>query len=197
MVARREAIVRAPQLVSLLEVWKDVEVRPQVVIPFTLVSELETAWALLPPEPEVPEWQRERKAVGNRAELYTVQFERLRAADKTQIRWVARDADDLGWDVEDRSINPIRRIEVKGSRERHEMFFLSENEWKKAKEHGEFYFVHFWGGIDLTREAATEYAVLRSEGYPLVIQNPAKAINDGEWIATSTRWRIRRSGTTG
>jgi hypothetical protein len=195
VVARREAIVGAPQLLSLLELWSEVEVRPRVVIPSALVSELEAAWALLPPEPAVPEWQLERKAVGDRAELYTVQFERARAADKTRVHWVARDADDLGWDVEDRSTNPVRRIEVKGSRDRREMFFLSENEWKKANEHGENYFVHFWGGIDLTRKVAVEYAALRAERYPVVLQNPAKAIDDGEWNATSTRWRVERSGT--
>ncbi|MPZ20986.1 MAG: DUF3883 domain-containing protein [Luteitalea sp.] len=195
IVARREAIVGAPQLLSLLEVWSEVEVRPRVVIPPALVTELEAAWALLPPEPEISEWQRERKAVGDRAELYTVQFERARATDKNWIRWVARDADDLGWDVEDRSTDPVKRIEVKGSRDRREMFFLSENEWKKASEHGDNYILHFWGAIDLTRKVAVEYAALRAEGYPVEIQNPAKAIKDGAWIATSTRWRIERNSS--
>ena len=193
VVARREAIVCAPQLVSLLDVWSEVEVRPQIVIPSALVTELETAWALLPPEPEIPEWQRERKAVGDRAELYTLQFERARALDKNRIHWVSRDADDIGWDVEDRSTSPVRHIEVKGSRGRREMFFLSENEWKRASEHGTNYFVHFWGAIDLSRKVSMEYAALRAEGYPVEIRNPVKEIYDGAWIATSTRWRIERS----
>lgn len=195
VVAYREAIVGAPQLVSLLEIWAEVEVRPQVAIPSALVTELEAAWTLLPPEPQVPEWQRERKAVGDRAELYSVQLERARAADRNRIHWVARDADDLGWDVEDRSTNPVRRIEVKGSRDRREMFFLSDNEWKRANEHGNNYIVHFWGAIDLTRKVSLEYAALRAEGYPVEIQNPAQAISDGGWIATPTRWRIERSGS--
>ncbi|MGE0761099.1 MAG: DUF3883 domain-containing protein [Pirellulaceae bacterium] len=193
--ARREAIVGAPQLVSLLELWSEVKVRPQIVIPLALASELEAAWALLPPVPEIPAWQLERKLVGDRAELYTVQFERSRATDRNRIHWVARDADDLGWDVEDRSTTPVRRIEVKGSRDRREMFFLSENEWKKANNYGDTYFVHLWGAIDLDREPAVEYAALRAEGYPVEIQNPAKAISDGAWIATSTRWRVERSAT--
>lgn len=194
VVARREAVVGAPQLVSLLELWSEVEVHPQVIVPSGLATELEATWTLLPPEPEVPEWQRERKLVGDRAELYTVQFERSRAADKSRIHWVARDADDFGWDVEDRSTDPTRRIEVKGSRDRREMFFLSENEMRKATEHGDNYVVHFWGAINLGREAAVEYAALRAEGYPLEIQNPAKAISEGVWVATSTRWRVERNG---
>lgn len=105
---------------------------------------------------------------------------------------MARDADDLGWEVEDRATNPVRRIEVKGSRDRRERFFLSENEWEKANEHGDNYFVRFWGAIDLTRKPAVEYAALRAEGYPVVIQNLAKGIDDGAWIATSTRWRVER-----
>lgn len=195
VVARKEAIVGAPQLLALLTHWSDVEVRPHVVIPLTLASELEAAWALLPSEPEIPEWQLERKLVGDRAELYTVQFERSRAINRNGIHWVARDADDLGWDVEDRSTTPVRRIEVKGSRDLREMFFLSENEWKKANEHGDNYVVHLWGAIDLARKPAVEYAALRAEGYPVEIQNPAKAINDGAWVATSTRWRVERSAT--
>ena len=195
VVARREAIVGAPQLVSLLELWSEVEVRPEIVIPSPLVTELEAAWTLLPPEPEIPAWQRERKAVGDRAELYTVQFERARAADKSGIHWVARDSDELGWDVEDRSTSPIRRIEVKGSRDRREMFFLSENEWKKANEHGDDYVVHFWGAINLGRKLTIEYAALRAEGYPVEIRNPAKAISDGTWMATSTRWRVERNSS--
>ena len=193
VVPRREAILCAPQLVSLLQVWSEVEVRPQIVIASALVTELEAAWALLPPEPEIPEWQRARKAVGDRAELYSFQLERACALDKNRIHWVARDADDLGWDVEDRSTSPARRIEVKGSRDRRELFFLSENEWKRAREHGANYFVHFWGAIDLSREVAIEYAALRAEGYPVEIRNPAKAIDNGAWIATATRWRIERS----
>ena len=193
VVAWREAIVCAPQLISLLEIWNEVEVRPRVIIPATLVTELETAWALRPPESQVPEWQRERKAVGDRAELYSVQFERARALDKRQIHWVSRDADDLGWDVEDRSNSPIRRIEVKGSRDRREMFFLSENEWNRAFEHGDNYVVHFWGAIDLGRGISAEYAALRAEGYPVEIPNPVDAICERAWVATPTRWRVERS----
>jgi hypothetical protein len=195
VVARREAIVGAPQLLTLLQLWSEVEVRPHVAIPLALVSELEATWSLLPPEPTVPEWLRERKLVGDRAELYTVQFERSRATDRNRIHWVARDADDLGWDVEDRSLTPVRRIEVKGSRDRREMFFLSENEWKKCNEHGDSYFVHLWCAIDLARKPAVEYAALRAKGYPVEIQNPAKALNDGRWIATATRWRVERAAT--
>src|SRR5205807_861929 len=68
----------AAQLVGMLA-WWEVQTWPTVVIPKQLLDELTTVWALLPPAPETPTWVMERKEIGNRAEMYTVQIERLRA----------------------------------------------------------------------------------------------------------------------
>jgi hypothetical protein len=68
---------------------------------------IDTVCALLPPQPDVPKWAAERRAVGDRAEMYIVQYERSRIVDATRIIWVSRDTDSLGWDVEDRSVTPI------------------------------------------------------------------------------------------
>lgn len=187
---QRVVRIGAAQLLGLLGWWPDVRVRPQVLIPKLLADELGAVWALLPPPVEVAAWASERKAVGDRAEMYTVQTERITAASASAIRWVARDSDDLGWDVEDHSTATIRRIEVKGRRDGQVVFYLSDNEWKKAREFGDAYEIHFWGTIDLAREPAAEYAALRASGYPIILVNPAAAIESGDWVAEPVRWRV-------
>lgn len=178
----------APQLVGLLSTWDTVQTFPEVIVPANLLQELNTIWALLPPPTILPEWAAERKEVGNRAEMYSVQFERTRLGTSA-IFWVAKDSDDLGWDVEDRSVTPCRCIEVKGRRDDDVIFFLSDNEWQKALELGSLYEIHFWGGIDLASDPASEYARLRANGYPLVIKHISTQIGVS-WEATPVRWKI-------
>jgi hypothetical protein len=178
----------APQLVGLLSIWDSVRTFPEVVIPANLLEELNTVWALLPPPVVLPKWAAERKEVGNRAEMYSVQFERARLG-ASAIFWVAKDSDDLGWDIEDRSVFPHRCIEVKGRRDDEVIFFLSDNEWQKAAILGSRYEVHFWGAIDLGCDPASEYARLRANGYPLIINNISSQIGV-QWEATAVRWRI-------
>jgi len=190
---RRVARVGSPQLLGLLSWWPEVRLGSEIVVPEALARELRAVWALLPPPVEIPAWEKERKAVGDRAELYTVQTERSLAVAPSAIRWVARDADNLGWDVEDRSDATIRRIEVKGRRDGELVFFLSENEWNKAREFGPAYEIHFWGMIDLQRDPAVEYTELRAAGYPLILVNPAAEIGAEAWVAEPVRWRVRRS----
>ena len=127
-----------------------------------------------------------------RAELYSLQRERSEAHDPSAIAWVAKDSDSLGWDIEDRTATPYRKIEVKGSRQENAVFFLSANEWKQASIHGTNYEVHFWGDIDLQREEPSEYASLRAIGFPIVILNISDKIASGEWTATPIQWRISK-----
>lgn len=189
----RVARAGAPQLLGLLQWWPEVEERPSLLIPKMLLDELNSVWALLPPQPETPTWVMERKAIGNRAEMYTVQIERLGAADPSTIAWVARDSDTLGWDVEDRTEVPLRRIEVKGSRDKEPVFFLSDNEWKKAAEHAAGYEIHFWGGIDLSRQPAEEFQMLRTLGFPVVVTGIIDQVARGVWCADAIRWRVYRA----
>jgi hypothetical protein len=183
----------SPQLLGVLGWWRDVRLLPSVFVPKQLVTEIAAIWALLPPSPETPEWVKDRKAVGNRAELYTVQAERSRVADPSTILWVARDADDLGWDVEDRSGTTTRHIEVKGRRDRDVVFFLSETQLARANALRTSYEIHFWGEIDLQREPAVEYAALRAAGYPLVIIDLPAALAAGKWVAEPIGWRVRQA----
>ncbi len=184
----RLARTGAPQLTGILQAWDGVQMHPEVVIPKPLVQELNTVWALMPPPPELPKWAAERKAVGDRAEMYTVQYKRT-LVDPSLIVWVSRDSDGFGYDVEDRSDALTRCIEVKGRREADVVFYISDNEWQKAQELGARYEVHFWGGIDLSVEPAIEYSALRANGYPVVIQNFAAEVGVN-WEAVPVKWRV-------
>jgi hypothetical protein len=193
----RKARAGAPQLLGLLQWWPDLQVLPTVNIPKVILAELDTIWALLPPPVETPTWVMERKAIGDRAEMYTVQVEKLAADDPTAIAWVARDSDSLGWDVEDRTATPPRRIEVKGSREAEPVFFLSDNEWRRAAEHSTQYEIQFWGGIDLSRQPADEFQSLRERGYPVVVTDIVARVSEGAWRAEPVRWRVYRGTPIG
>lgn len=186
----KSARASSPQLLGVLRWWEGVTVLPSVVVPQELITELNTVWALLPPATEVPSWAVERKAVGDRAEMYTVQCERTKVGDPSKIIWVARDSDTMGWDIEDRSKEPRRYIEVKGRRDDDVVFFLSNNEWAKAHELGERYEIHFWGEIDLKREPAVEYAELRAAGYPVIVRNLPARLAEKRCEANPDRWRV-------
>ena len=192
LVCLPRAATVAPQLIGLLSRWPEFQSRPKVVVPSSLLNELSAVWALRAPEEGEPSWMSERRRVGNRAELYSFQCERSEAQDSSAIAWVAKDSDSLGWDIEDRTAIPYRRIEVKGSRRESPVFFLSENEWKQASIHGSSYEVHFWGNIDLQRDESSEYASLRAIGFPIVIPNIRDRIASGEWSATAVQWRITK-----
>jgi hypothetical protein len=186
----RLARTGAPQLLGLMQSWQGVQIHPDVIIPKEAVTQITNVWALLPPPVELPKWAAERKAVGNRAEMYTVQLERNRA-DPSKVVWVARDSDTFGYDVEDRSENPTRCIEVKGSQEIEPVFFISENEYSKAQELGAQYEVHFWGGINLSVEPSLEYTLLTTNGFPIIIKNLSTALGTA-WKPTPVKWRIER-----
>jgi hypothetical protein len=181
----------APQLTGLLQEWPGVTSGSTLCIPAALASELEAVWALLPP-PAVAATPAEarRKAIGTRGELYSYQMERLNALLASDIVWVARDDEGLGWDIEDRSSAPHRRIEVKASGEREVRFFVSSNEWSKAKEEPDLYEVHFWGGVDLNEPPAEQFTRLRKAGFPRIFQNLHQHIAEGVLDAAADRWRI-------
>jgi Domain of unknown function (DUF3883) len=191
MCPTRAARQAAPQLVGLLQWWPDVQIGLDLRVPEEVASEFNAIWALMPP-PVIPPWVTERKAVGDRAEMYTVQRERDAIGAAAPIRWVSRETDALGWDVEDASVDPIRVIEVKGSRSGVPSFIITGNEWAQATEIGSRYEIHFWGGIDLNRDPTAEYVQLQNQGYPIVIADPVRAIASGAWSATPDRYRITR-----
>jgi hypothetical protein len=186
----------APQLVGLLECWP---VRQGAVFQFppSLVDELVAVWALIaPPSGARALEDIRRKSIGDRAEAYSYQFERVSATSSSYIVWVARDDDNLGYDIEDRGTTPRRRVEVKGSGGREPRFFMSDNEWRQAHKEPSTYEVQFWGGIDLNRPAADEYTLLREQGYPTVFADLPTLVARGGLQAHPDRWRIVGSAHT-
>lgn len=179
-----------PQLTGLLLHWPEVATARQVFrIPSDLVEEMGAGWALLPP-PEAGQIEAAliRKTVGNRGELYSYQFEKLRAASPSDIVWVSQDNEALGYDVEDRSERPYRRIEVKASGGRLIRFFLSDNEFGRAHDDPERYEVQFWGGIDLGSNPADEFRRLRQQSYPIIFRDLPTQLGTGALVATPTQW---------
>lgn len=187
----RQARRECPQLIGMLQNWGEVSIAPALLVPAELLKELESVWALLPP-PTREEAAAEaiRKTIGNRGELYSYQLERLEADVASNIVWVARDDDNLGYDIEDRSADPRRRIEVKASGEATVRFFLSENEWRKAHEAPATYEIQFWGGIDLASDPADEFQRLRDQGYPLIFSDLPTLMGRGALHATPVKWRL-------
>jgi len=189
----RTARQRCPQLVGVLQFWPDVVETSRIHIPDYLARELDTVWALLPPpSPDEAISEAIRQNIGNRGEIYSFQHELVKAADRSHIVWVARDDSDLGYDIEDRSVNPRRRIEVKASGGTPVKFLMSDNEYRKSRDDPTTYELHFWGGIDLNVDAAEEYTRLRRQGYPLIFVDLPALISAGEFEAEPTKWRITK-----
>ncbi len=181
----------APQLVGLLQAWPEVRRGSDIAIPAELLVEFTAVWALIAPRPDDgDDIHRRWKSIGDRAEAYSYQLERLLAERPSSVVWVAQDDDNLGYDIEDRSVDPRRRIEVKGSGGPDVRFFMSANEWRKAHENPSTYEVHFWGEIDLNHPPANEYDRLRAKGYPFVFRQFPTRIDSGELAATPDRWRV-------
>lgn len=187
---RRVALENAPQLVGQLRLFDGVVWEEKLRVPVSLSSELTEIWSLLPMRSPK---NATRKAIGDRGELYSYRFEQLRAKDSSTIRWVARDDESLGYDVEDNSVSPQRRIEVKASSWSEPRFFLSANEWEVAHCHGEHYEIHFWGTIDLNRPPPDEYSRLRAAGYPIIFLNVSQQIADGTLIASPTQYLVEHA----
>lgn len=195
---RGTAQAAAPQLVGLLTRLPDVTAGGQLVIGPETALELDSVWNESTPASRI-NWQdveKRRKAVGDRAEQYSVQFERsahVGAID--HITWVSRDDDSLGYDIEVAAVTTrrLRRIEVKGSAGRDIQFFLSANEHRVAQRHGPDYEIHFWGGIDLRKDPRDDYERLRAAGYPVCIADPAETLSAAPWTIEPAQYRVTYS----
>jgi len=178
----------APQLIGVLQKWKGVSVYPEIVLPRVAADLISGITTVLPPAVVVPRWVEDQKAVGNRAEAYSLQFESSRVP-LSLLTWASQDSDSLGYDIEDRSQQPSRLIEVKGKRDQSILFYISENQLKRATLAGDRYEVHFWGNIDLSTDPEIEYCQLRDAGYPFVIRDIAGNIGT-EWCLEPVEWRV-------
>ena len=191
-ISKAHCLRLAPQLVGVLRWWPEVEVASEILIPDFLVKELGSIKALLPEEENPQDYLEERKAIGKRAELYSYNLERSRVLNPSDIAWVSRKSDTYGYDIEDRSAVPTRRIEVKGHKGPDFIFFLSSHEWRKALEFGKQYELQFWGEINLEIDTEVEYAALRAADYPKSIVDLASALKEGGWEMTPTNYKVSR-----
>ncbi len=186
------AISVAPQLIGILRRFgQAVSLTNELNVSADLVTEMGDVWSLLPP-PVTPEADH-RKDMGNRGELYSYRYCRLAADDPAKVRWVARDDESLGYDIEDLNFVPKRRIEVKASAEKVVRFFLSPNELEVARRLGDAYEVHFWGGVSLKAPVKGEFDRLTKDGYPLVFRGLATLLTSGYLSAIPTQYLVTRS----
>lgn len=191
---RTAALTVAPQLVGLLSRMSDVVTSGRIEIGLNSGIELDSVWNELPPASRVL-WQdieKRRKAIGDRAELYSLQLERsAHVGAWERITWVSRDDDSLGYDIEVRG-QPTRRIEVKGSSGREVQFFLSMNEYQVAQRYGSSYEIHFWGDIHIGDDPPEEFERLTDAGYPIRICDPPTILVRAPWIIEPSQYRVSR-----
>lgn len=194
---RSAAQTVAPQLVGLLARMPDVTVGGRLVIGRDTAMELDSMWNELTPASRI-DWQdieRRRKAVGERAELYSMQLERsAQVGARERVIWVSKDDDSLGYDIEVRD-EPTRRVEVKGSAGPDVQFFVSANEYRVAGRHTDAYEIHFWGGINLRADPQDDFERLTMAGFPIRITNPTVALNNPPWLIEPSVYRVARSSS--
>lgn len=185
-----DAMDSSPQLTGVLLRWSGTRVEGKLLISPEL-SRLLVESAELSSPPQLRD--DPRKELGDRAEAYSVRFLRLRAQDQAKIRWVARDNETLGYDIEDE--NEDHLIEVKGSVSTEVQFYLSANEFSVMHDNPDRYFIHFWGGIDLSKPRQREYGQLLEAGYPKVIDGLPARLSDGEYEATPRVYKVTKQET--
>ena len=178
----------------------DVVLTGQLVIGEATALELDSVWNEVPPDMRT-NWSdidNKRRVVGERAEHYSMQFERTREVGAIdRIVWVSRDDDGLGYDIEVKDVDSHKKprlVEVKGTSGRSVQFFLSSNEYDISTTAGENYEVQFWGNIDLARAPMEEYEVLRATGYPITIVNPAQRLGQKPWSIETSQYKVTRPG---
>jgi hypothetical protein len=107
---------------------------------------------------------RSRDGYASRAVAYSLRLERKRHGVETVLYVVDEERDELGYDLEDISVEPSRLIRCVGTGTREREWLLSLP--PANREVG--YETHYWGEINLDRPPRDEYLALRRMGYPLV-----------------------------
>ncbi len=178
----------SPQLVGILQTWPSVVSEVRVVVSGELLVEIDSPWSLIPSV--IPAAKDARMTIGKRGEAYSFQFLRRNASQPEDVLWVAADDETLGHDIEDRSGGWLEMVEAKASVATPVRFHLSPNEYRQAQKHGSQYTVHFWGGINLHLDPATEFRQLRNRGYPRVFPDLASHLSDGRLKGEPRDWLV-------
>jgi hypothetical protein len=184
VVPKRIAFREAPQAAVLISWMNDDRKRlrlPSILIDFATLAEADV--------PTIPVWVEEGARVGERAERYSLLFERTKYPAHHVVH-VAAETDALGYDIETRHTRPVRQIEVKGSRRAQVRFFLTRREMDAAVRGREHYEIQFWGEIDLSRSPLEEYGALRALSYPRILPDVASRLESGRFLVNATQWEI-------
>lgn len=196
---RHRARDAAPQLLGLLARLPDVVIASHISIGPETSRELDSLWNEVLPSSRInwADLERRRKAVGDRAESYSMEFERARRVGAVgDVAWVSRDDDGLGYDIEVAG-TPTRRIEVKGSAGPDVIFYLTAREHEVAARFGAAYEVQFWGTVDLKSDPRVDYERLRAAGYPIRIAAPLTALQGEPWSMIPDRYKVSSSVRVG
>ena len=193
---RSAAVAAAPQLVGLLARLPGVVVGGRMIVDEVASKEIDSVWNELPPSGR-RSWQdreRQRWAIGQRAELYSVQLESTAfVGARTSVRWVSRDDESLGYDIEV-SGPPVRHVEVKGSSSPDLNFTLSANEHRTATRLRDAYEIHYWGQIDVKADPLEDFNRLRRRGFPVRICDPIGTLTAGLWTIKPSEYRVGYNG---
>jgi len=190
--SRYQARVLAPQLLGLLARLPDVVITGEVRIGSATSRDIDSLWSELLPSSRIgwTDGDRRRKAIGDRAESYSIEYERsVQIGAQKYIIWVSRDDDSLGYDID--VVRPsTRHIEVKGSTGRDVIFFLTAREWDVANRDRHNYEIQFWGTINLANDPRADYERLRIAGYPIHIYDPFVELRNDPWTMAPDRYRV-------
>lgn len=189
----------APQLVGLLARLPDVSISGQFRVGLDSSREIDSLWNEVLPSSRINWADKEvrRKAIGDRAESYSMEYERTRRPGaRSEVIWVSRDDDSLGYDIEV-ARGLTRRVEVKGSTGPDVIFFLTAREHEVAILHGAEYEIQFWGNIDMSLDPRLDYERLRELGYPLRVTDPIAQLQADPWAIVPDRHRVSASVRVG
>ena len=134
-----------------------------------------------------------RRITGEIAEEIVLEFEKNRlkkegyVKESEKIKKISIEFANAGYDIESflkhqGNMSEIY-IEVKGSTEKEFDFYLSANEFRKAKEYGDKYWIYFVPEIDIKTRSSTKK--------PIMIQNPSETIfNDSSFKIEIEKYHI-------
>jgi hypothetical protein len=125
------------------------------------------------------------KLIGDRAEEIVVNWllSTLSPAERSTLRWVARDGEKPGWDIEYVGANgELERIEVKGATTKNLTGVeITANEWRAAAEHRSSY------SLILVAECLSSTPTVQ------LIRDPFALLESGDLLAEPSSWSLIRA----
>lgn len=127
--------------------------------------------------------QKEKKIVGKIGEEIVLQFEKNRLLkdhmakpESSLVKIISTTRLDAGYDIEsfdknNKELKFDRFIEVKGSRSTKFDIYLSANEFKKANELRQKYWIYFISDIDIEKQTGSQHPITIQDPFTNIFQN--------------------------